>query len=64
MEDWILRNNTQQDWISLVFLFNFILFTALGSSNKNEFKYFIRFFDSWEGVNIGPKEDKMGIRSS
>tara|TARA_B100000767_G_C19778581_1_gene544447 strand:+ start:1321 stop:1968 length:648 start_codon:yes stop_codon:yes gene_type:complete len=46
MEDWILRNNTQQDWISLVFLFNFILFTVLGSSNKSEFKYFIRFYES------------------
>lgn len=56
MEDWILRNNTQQDWISLVFLFNFILFTALGSSNKNEFKYFIRFFDSALYFKIFGKE--------
>ena len=45
MEDWILRNNTQQDWISLVFLFNFILLTFMASSNKSEFKLFIRFFD-------------------
>ena len=56
MEDWILRNNTQQDWISLVFLFNFILFTILGSSNKSEFKYFIRFFDSALYFKIYGKE--------
>ena len=45
MEDWILRTELQHDWISLVFLFNFILLTVLRSTNTRQFKTFIRFID-------------------
>ena len=46
MEDWTLRNIQQQDWISLVFLFNFIVLTILKTRHKTQFQYFIRFIDS------------------
>jgi hypothetical protein len=45
MEDWILRTELQHDWISLVFLFNFILLAILRSTNTRQFKTFIRFID-------------------
>ena len=45
MEDWISRTELQHDWISLVFLFNFILLAVLRSTNTRQFKTFIRFID-------------------
>ena len=45
MEDWISRTELQHDWISLVFLFNFILLAVLRRTNTRQFKTFIRFID-------------------
>jgi len=46
MEDWILRNIHQKDWLSLVFLVNFFLLVALKLMHENQFYYFIRFIDN------------------
>lgn len=45
MEDWISRTELQRDWISLVFLFNFILLAVLRGTHTRQFKTFIRFID-------------------
>ncbi len=46
MEQWILKGNLQQDWISFIFLFNFILLALLKSTHSVQFQYFIRVIDS------------------
>ena len=57
MEDWISRTELQHDWISLVFLFNFILLTVLRITNTRQFKTFIRFIDPKLYFNIYGKEN-------
>ena len=59
MEDWISRTELQHDWISLVFLFNFILLTVLRSTHPRQFKTFIRFIDSTLYFKIYGKDNFM-----
>lgn len=46
MEDWILRTNVQEDWLSLIFIFNFALLVLMKRTNQNQFNALIRFIDS------------------
>ena len=62
MEDWILRNIDQQDWLSLVFLFNFFLLVTLKLMHGNQFHYFIRIIDSPLYFKIYGK-DKLRLQS-
>ena len=62
MEDWILRNIDQQDWLSLVFLFNFFLLVTLKLMHGNQFHYFIRIIDSALYFKIYGK-DKLRLQS-
>ena len=57
MEDWISRTELQHDWISLVFLFNFILLAVLRGTHTIQFKTFIRFIDPKLYFNIYGKEN-------
>jgi len=59
MKDWISRTELQHDWISLVFLFNFILLTVLRSTHPRQFKTFIRFIDSTLYFKIYGKDNFM-----
>ncbi len=62
MEDWILRNIDQQDWLSLVLLFNFFLLVTLKLMYGNQFHYFIRIIDSALYFKIYGK-DKLRLQS-
>ncbi len=58
MKDWILRNIQQHDWLSLIFLFNFILMVLVKFLNRSQFQYFIRFIDSGLYFKIYGKENQ------
>lgn len=59
MEDWISRTELQRDWISLVFLFNFILLAVLRSKHPRQFKTFIRFIDPKLYFKVYGKDDSL-----
>ena len=46
MEDWILRTDVQEDWVSLIFLLNLSILIILKTTNHSQFKALIRFIDS------------------
>lgn len=45
MEEWILKENPQQNWISFILIFNFMLLTLLKIGHKTQFQYFTSFLN-------------------